>query len=71
MYPVEHLSGLNERQKEAVLQKDGPILILAGAGAGKTKTITHRILHLIKNSCNYFYKQGGKGDEREGGENNS
>ncbi|MFA6552368.1 MAG: UvrD-helicase domain-containing protein [Candidatus Paceibacterota bacterium] len=45
---MEHLKGLNERQKEAVLQKNGPVLILAGAGAGKTKTITHRILHLIK-----------------------
>jgi DNA helicase-2/ATP-dependent DNA helicase PcrA len=45
---VKHLEGLNEQQKQAVLQKDGPILIIAGAGAGKTKTITHRILHLIK-----------------------
>ncbi len=43
-----YLDGLNEKQKEAVLHKDGPLLILAGAGAGKTKTITHRILHLIK-----------------------
>ncbi len=45
---MTHLLGLNERQKEAVLQKDGPILIIAGAGAGKTKTLAHRILHLIK-----------------------
>jgi len=45
---MAHLLGLNERQKEAVLQKNGPILIIAGAGAGKTKTIAHRILHLIK-----------------------
>jgi len=45
---MEHLKGLNEKQKEAVLQKDGPVLIIAGAGAGKTKTIVHRILHLIK-----------------------
>ena len=45
---MPHLLGLNEKQKEAVLQKDGPILIIAGAGAGKTKTIAHRILHLIK-----------------------
>lgn len=44
-----HLLGLNGRQKEAVLQKTGPILIIAGAGAGKTKTLAHRILHLIKN----------------------
>ena len=43
-----HLKGLNPQQKEAVLHKDGPLLIIAGAGAGKTKTITHRILNLIK-----------------------
>src|ERR1035437_5733230 len=45
---MSHLLGLNPQQKEAVLQKDGPILIIAGAGAGKTKTLAHRILHLIK-----------------------
>ncbi len=40
---------LNIRQQEAVETLTGPLLILAGAGAGKTKTISHRILHLIKN----------------------
>lgn len=45
----DYLSGLNDKQKEAVLAIDGPVLIVAGAGAGKTKTITHRILHLMKN----------------------
>ncbi len=44
----EHLKGLNGAQKEAALHKNGPILIVAGAGAGKTKTITHRIVNLIK-----------------------
>jgi DNA helicase II / ATP-dependent DNA helicase PcrA len=39
---------LNERQKEAVEYTEGPLLILAGAGAGKTKTITERIVHIIK-----------------------
>ena len=39
---------LNPRQNEAVETIGGPLLILAGAGAGKTKTISHRILHLIK-----------------------
>ncbi len=42
------LDDLNEKQKEAVLQTEGPVLIVAGAGAGKTKTITYRIFHLIK-----------------------
>jgi len=45
---VEYLNELNDAQKEAVLHQDGPLLIVAGAGAGKTKTVTHRILHLIK-----------------------
>ncbi|MEX2052411.1 MAG: UvrD-helicase domain-containing protein, partial [Candidatus Paceibacterota bacterium] len=45
---MDHLKGLNEQQKEAASHTDGPLLIVAGAGAGKTKTITHRIVHLIK-----------------------
>lgn len=44
----KHLLGLNPRQREAASHTDGPLLIVAGAGAGKTKTITHRIVHLIK-----------------------
>jgi DNA helicase-2/ATP-dependent DNA helicase PcrA len=45
----DYLTGLNQKQEEAVLHQNGPLLILAGAGAGKTKTITTRIMHLIKN----------------------
>jgi len=44
---MDYLSGLNERQKEAVLHKDGPIMIVAGAGSGKTKVLTTRITHLM------------------------
>src|SRR3989344_7613398 len=45
---MQHLAGLNKEQREAALHKKGPLLIVAGAGAGKTKTITHRIVNLIK-----------------------
>lgn len=45
---TRYIAGLNEQQKEAVLHREGPLLIVAGAGAGKTKTITHRIAHLIQ-----------------------
>jgi len=44
---IDYLSGLNEPQKEAVLHKDGPIMIIAGAGSGKTKVLTTRIAHLM------------------------
>jgi len=44
----EHLRELNPAQREAALHTRGPLLIVAGAGAGKTKTIAHRILNLIK-----------------------
>jgi len=45
---MQFLEGLNDAQQKAVLATDGPLLIVAGAGAGKTKTIVHRMCHLIE-----------------------
>ncbi|MDD8013049.1 MAG: UvrD-helicase domain-containing protein, partial [Acidobacteriota bacterium] len=45
--PADILAGLNPEQREAVLHLDSPLLIVAGAGSGKTRVITHKIAHLV------------------------
>ncbi|MEN8746480.1 MAG: UvrD-helicase domain-containing protein, partial [Polaribacter sp.] len=49
-----YLDSLNEAQKQAVLQKDGPMIIIAGAGSGKTRVLTYRIAHLMKQGVDSF-----------------
>src|SRR5215471_8068446 len=51
---IDYLRGLNERQREAVLHLDGPLMIVAGAGSGKTKVLTTRIAHLMANGVDSF-----------------
>lgn len=52
---TDYLKGLNERQCEAVLHKDGPLMIVAGAGSGKTKVLTTRIAHLMAQGVDAFH----------------
>lgn len=50
----DYLKGLNDRQKEAVTHINGPLMIIAGAGSGKTKVLTTRIAHLMANGVDAF-----------------
>lgn len=50
----DYLKGLNDRQREAVLHLEGPLMIIAGAGSGKTKVLTTRIAHLMANGVDSF-----------------
>ena len=50
----DYLNHLNPEQKKAVEQIDGPMIVIAGAGSGKTRVLTYRIAHLIKNGVNPF-----------------
>ena len=49
-----YLDDLNEAQKKAVLKIDGPSIVIAGAGSGKTRVLTYKIVHLIKNGIDPF-----------------
>jgi DNA helicase-2/ATP-dependent DNA helicase PcrA len=51
---MQYLNELNEVQREAVINTDGPIMVIAGAGSGKTRVLTYRIAHLIKNGVDAF-----------------
>jgi DNA helicase II / ATP-dependent DNA helicase PcrA len=51
---MDYLHNLNEQQREAVLHTDGPLMIIAGAGSGKTKVLTTRIAHLMHKGVDPF-----------------
>lgn len=51
---TEYLENLNESQREAVIHKDGPMIIIAGAGSGKTRVLTYRIAHLMNQGVDSF-----------------
>jgi DNA helicase-2/ATP-dependent DNA helicase PcrA len=51
---VDYISGLNDPQREAVMHGSGPLMIIAGAGSGKTRVLTYRIAHLIETGVDPF-----------------
>ncbi len=46
---MDILAGLNKAQREAVVYIDGPSMVIAGAGSGKTRVLTHKVVYLLQN----------------------